>query len=125
MILASVAAVCTDSSLSHWFATIRFGGSDNYLASLPEPGKQSGYPRDRGVYLARAAVAHMAAGDIEPAARLGLDALHIGVGTESGRILAKVVQLREAIDPASKQPGVGEFVTAYQEWKVPSCPDRT
>lgn len=85
---------------------------------------QSGYPRDRGVYLARAAVAHISAGNIEAAARLGLDALRIGVGTDSGRILAKVVQLREAIDPASKQPGVSEFVTAYQEWKDPSCPDR-
>ncbi|WP_460697419.1 helix-turn-helix domain-containing protein [Nocardia thraciensis] len=86
---------------------------------------QSGYPRDKGVYLARAAVAHIAAGEIEPAAQLGLEALRIGIGTESGRIMAKVVQLGEAIDPASAQPGVGEFVAAYQEWKDPSCPDRT
>ncbi|MBB5915108.1 tetratricopeptide (TPR) repeat protein [Nocardia transvalensis] len=86
---------------------------------------QTGYPRDKGVYLARAAVAQMAAGEIEPAAQLGLEALHIGIGTESGRIMSKVVQLGEGIDSASTQPNVGEFVTAYKEWKDPSCPDPT
>jgi tetratricopeptide (TPR) repeat protein len=54
---------------------------------------QSGYPRDRGVYLARAAVAHMAAGHIEPAAALGTQALQIGVATGSGRIMERVMTL--------------------------------
>ncbi|MBF6172023.1 hypothetical protein [Nocardia blacklockiae] len=85
---------------------------------------QTGYPRDGGVYLARAAVAHMAAGEIEPAARLGVEALRIGIGTESGRIMAKVVQLRETIDVASRQAGVGEFVDEYEEWKDSGWPDR-
>lgn len=48
---------------------------------------QAGYPRDRGVYLARSAVAHMIAGHIEPAAVLGTQALRIGIATGSGRIM--------------------------------------
>ncbi|MGV9679615.1 helix-turn-helix domain-containing protein [Nocardia sp. NPDC003482] len=86
---------------------------------------QAGYPRDRGLYVARTAVAHMRTGDMEPAVRLGLEALRIGLGTESGRIMAKVGELRRAVDPGSKEPGVDEFVTAYQEWKDLGCPDHT
>ncbi|MEG8181623.1 hypothetical protein GZH49_24290 [Nocardia terpenica] len=85
---------------------------------------QAGYPRERGVYLARAAVAHMAVGEIEPATRLGGQALAIGVATGSGRIMDKVATLVGMIDPASTQPDVGEFVGAFETWKDTSCPAR-
>jgi len=73
------------------------------------------YRRDRGVYLARTAIAHAGAGDIDQAAALGLQALAIGVQTGSGRIAvelrrldarlggydsATVAQFRSAIRPA-------------------------
>lgn len=84
---------------------------------------QLGFPRDKGVYLARAAVAHMNAGEIEPAAALGLEALQIGVGTRSARILHKVRHLSGMIDGASTQPGVAEFQDAFSTWKAQECPD--
>lgn len=86
---------------------------------------QPGYPRDKGVYLARTAVAHMAAGEIEPAALLGKTALEIGVGTGSVRILHKVKKLSGMIDAASTQPGVAEFRDAFSQWEAQECPDRT
>ncbi|MEV6432481.1 hypothetical protein [Nocardia sp. NPDC051463] len=86
---------------------------------------QAGYPRERGVYLARTAVAHLGAGEIEPAARLGLQALHIGTGTGSGRIMDKVITLAGMIDSASRQPGVDEFVDEFEKWKAANCPDPT
>ncbi|MFD6353073.1 hypothetical protein [Nocardia tengchongensis] len=86
---------------------------------------QPGYPRDKGVYLARAAVAHMAAGEIEPAAAKGLRALGIGLGTGSARILHKIRQLSGMIDPASTQTGVAEFRDAVAVWEDESCPDRS
>ncbi|WP_306365280.1 M48 family metallopeptidase [Nocardia sp. CC227C] len=86
---------------------------------------QPGYPRDKGVYLARTAVAYMAAGEIEPAAALGKRALEIGAGTRSARILHKVTKLSGMIDPASTQPGVAEFRDAFSQWEAQECPDRT
>ncbi|MEV6771948.1 hypothetical protein AB0N05_25315 [Nocardia sp. NPDC051030] len=86
---------------------------------------QPDYPREKGVYLARAAVAHMAVGDIEPAVTAGSQALQIGIGTRSARILHKVRQLSGMIDPASTQTGVAEFRDAFTAWESESCPDRT
>lgn len=86
---------------------------------------QSGYPRERGVYLARSAVAHMAAGQIEPAATLGTEALQIGIATGSGRIMERVVTLTGMMDSASTQTGVAEFVGEFEQWKAASCPDHT
>ncbi|MGW0246068.1 hypothetical protein ACWDYH_05450 [Nocardia goodfellowii] len=84
---------------------------------------QPGYPRDRGVYLARAAVAHMSAGNIEEAASAGRQALEIGIGTGSARILYPVQVLSGMIDPASKQTDVAEFCDAVATWKAENCPD--
>lgn len=81
---------------------------------------QPGYPRDKGLYLARAAVAHVGAGDIEPAAAAGRRALEIGIGTRSARILSKVKQLSGMIDPASTQTGVAEFCDAFKAWEEQS-----
>lgn len=85
-------------------------GFERAVIALP-----AGYRRDRGVYLARTAIAHAGAGDIDQAATLGLQALAIGVQTGSGRIAvelrcldarlggydsAAVAQFRAAIRPA-------------------------
>ncbi|WP_460723570.1 hypothetical protein [Nocardia heshunensis] len=86
---------------------------------------QPGYPRDRGVYLARTAVSHMAAGEIEPAAVAGRSALEIGIGTRSARILHKVRELSGMIDPDSKQTGVAEFRDAFTAWKAEGWLDHT
>ncbi|RJO73391.1 hypothetical protein D5S18_19360 [Nocardia panacis] len=86
---------------------------------------QSGYPRDRGVYLARSAVAHMEAGHIEPAAALGTQALQIGIATGSERIMERVLALAGMMDPTSTQTSVGEFVNEFKQWKAAICPDRT
>ncbi|NNH74330.1 hypothetical protein HLB23_31530 [Nocardia uniformis] len=85
---------------------------------------QPDYPRDKGVYLARTAVAHMAAGDIEQAASAGLQSLEIGIGTRSARILYAVRRLSGMIDAASTQIGVAEFHDAFATWEAESCPDR-
>ncbi|WP_378735566.1 hypothetical protein [Nocardia brasiliensis] len=89
--------------------------TNQYAAAIAR--MQSGYPRDHGVYLARKALAHNAAGEIEPAAADGLEALRIGVETGSARIIHEVNQLAAAIDITSKQPGVGEFRAALETWK--------
>ncbi|MEU6584258.1 hypothetical protein [Nocardia sp. NPDC046763] len=84
---------------------------------------QPDYQRDKGVYLARVAVAHMAAGEIEPAAAAGGRALEIGIGTRSARILHKVRELSGMIDSVSTQTGVAEFRDAVTAWKDASCLD--
>ncbi|WP_405496693.1 hypothetical protein [Nocardia sp. NBC_00511] len=99
------------------------GATTQFVEALAQ--MQPNYPRDRGVYLARAAVAYMAAGQIEPAAIAGRRALEIGMGTRSARILHKVRQLSGMIDPASTQTGVAEFRDAVTAWEEQSWPDRT
>ncbi|MFJ4650943.1 hypothetical protein ACIP5Y_06670 [Nocardia sp. NPDC088792] len=86
---------------------------------------QPGFPRDKGVYLARTAVSHMAAGEIEPAAAAGRSALEIGISTRSTRILHKVRELSGMIDPDSKQTGVAEFRDAFTAWEAEGWLDHT
>jgi transcriptional regulator with XRE-family HTH domain len=70
---------------------------------------QPGYHRDRGVYLAREAVAHAGAGEFEHAAALGAEALGIGMETNSGRIVIELVGLNDALEPGSSGPEVARF----------------
>lgn len=63
-------------------------GFENALAELPD-----GYTRDRGVYLARAALAYAGARDADQATALGIQALAIGADTGSGRIATGLHQL--------------------------------
>jgi tetratricopeptide (TPR) repeat protein len=63
-------------------------GFERAVTALPP-----GYRRDRGVYLARTAIAQAGAGDIDQAAMLGLQALAIGVQTGSGRIAVELRRL--------------------------------
>ncbi len=79
------------------------------------------YYRDRGVYLARKALAHAAAmtaaqGDKEEhavmAGRSGLEALAIGVETHSGRIQSELAQLERRLEGRHGLPAVNEFKDA-------------
>ncbi|MEY9997312.1 transcriptional regulator with XRE-family HTH domain/tetratricopeptide (TPR) repeat protein [Streptomyces sp. V4I8] len=74
------------------------------IQSVPD-----GYHRDRGVYLARAAVAHAGAGSPEEAAAVGLQALTVAMDTGSGRIVRELTRLDKALIPWQRQPEVADF----------------
>jgi tetratricopeptide (TPR) repeat protein len=76
----------------------------NAIEALPE-----GYHRDRGVYLARAAIAHAGADAPEQAAAVGLQALTVANDTGSGRIMRELVRLDKALIPWQRQPEVADF----------------
>lgn len=76
----------------------------NAIKALP-----AGYHRDRGVYLARAAVAHAGAGSPEEAAVVGLQALTVAKDTSSGRIVRELVHLDRTLVPWQRQPEVSAF----------------
>ncbi|MEV5249854.1 helix-turn-helix domain-containing protein [Streptomyces werraensis] len=78
------------------------------IKTLPE-----GYHRDRGVYLARAAVAHAGAGSPEEAAAAGLEALAVAEETGSGRITRELARLDHALVPWQRQPEVIAFREAF------------
>lgn len=81
------------------------------LLALPD-----GYPRDRGVYQARAALATLGDGDPEGAATLGLRALGTGVETGSGRIVIDLVRLDHALTQTdAAAPVVKDFRDAMKE----------
>ena len=67
------------------------------------------FHRDRGVYLAREAVALAGAGDHERAAHLGLQALHIGRETGSARITRALARLDSQLSRVHTVPSVQEF----------------
>jgi hypothetical protein len=71
------------------------------------------YHHDRGVYLARAAVAHAGAGVPEQAATVGLQALTVAEDTGSGRIFKELSRLDKVLLPWQRQPDVAEYRTAF------------
>jgi tetratricopeptide (TPR) repeat protein len=73
------------------------------------------YHRDRGVYLAREAVAHAGAGIPEQAAAVGLAALVIAQDTGSGRIFGELTRLGAALRPWKELPEVAEFRSAFKD----------
>ena len=68
-----------------------------------------GYRRDRGVYLAREALAHAGARDPEQAAAAGLQALAIAEETGSGRIIHELARLDSGLIRWAKVPTVADF----------------
>lgn len=74
-----------------------------------------GYRRDRGVYLARQAVAHLGNNDVEQACTVGLQALTIGVETGSSRIIKELKRLDSALRKFSAMPGSADFHDAINE----------
>lgn len=75
----------------------------------------AGYHRDRGVYLAREAVALAGAGEAEQAASVGLQALSIGMETGSARINRELAQLDDAMTQWRTVPSVAEFKDAMTQ----------
>ncbi|MGW2865000.1 helix-turn-helix domain-containing protein [Streptomyces sp. NPDC001205] len=74
-----------------------------------------GYHRDRGVYLAREAVALAHSGEAEQAAGVGLQALSIGQETGSARITRELAQLDGDLDKWRTVPKVIDFRDAMSE----------
>jgi hypothetical protein len=72
------------------------------------------YHRDRGVYLAREAVAHATNRDPEQAASIGLRALAIAQRTNSRRIVAELTQVASSLHQWSTVNAVTEFLDAQQ-----------
>lgn len=64
-----------------------------------------GYRRDRGVYLAREAVAHIGNSDLEQASAVGLQALPISAETGSSRIIGELKYLDAALRKFSTTAG--------------------
>lgn len=73
------------------------------------------FHRDRGVYLAREAVALAGAGEAEEAATKGMQALRIGVETGSGRITRELAQLDEDLGKWHSVVTVSEFQDAMKD----------
>ncbi|MGW4651808.1 helix-turn-helix domain-containing protein [Kitasatospora sp. NPDC004289] len=72
-----------------------------------------GYHRDRGVYLARQAVALAGAGSPEQAATVGLHALAVVGDTGSGRIVTELARLDRALADRDTVPEVAEFRAGF------------
>lgn len=80
------------------------------ISALPH-----GYRRDRGVYLAREAVAHVGNGDAEQACAVGFQALTIGAETGSGRIVRELESLDTALNQFPSTSRVADFHEAMNE----------
>jgi tetratricopeptide (TPR) repeat protein len=80
--------------------------------ALAISGLPSTYYRDRGVYLAREAVAHVGAAEPEQAATAGLQSIHVAVDTGSGRIFRELAKLDTALQRWNGVPEVDDFRTA-------------
>ncbi|MGH3564785.1 MAG: tetratricopeptide repeat protein [Pseudonocardia sp.] len=73
-----------------------------------------GYPRDRGVYAARAALFYAKSGEPERAAELGLQTLSVGTGTGSGRIMSQLANLADTL-AGIKGSATVDFCVAFDE----------
>ncbi|MFJ2745382.1 helix-turn-helix domain-containing protein [Streptomyces sp. NPDC087440] len=76
------------------------------------------YHRDRGVYMARQAVALAGARDPERAAAVGMHALTVAADTGSGRITNELVRLDKALIPWQREAPVSEFRAAFDSTLV-------
>ncbi|MET9860606.1 helix-turn-helix transcriptional regulator [Streptomyces smyrnaeus] len=85
-------------------------GFGRALANLP-----ADYHRERGVHLARQAVALAGAGEAEEAGRAGMQALRIGIETGSGRITRQLARLDTNLAPWHSVTPVNEFRDAMRD----------
>jgi tetratricopeptide (TPR) repeat protein len=67
------------------------------------------FRRDRGVYLAREALAHAEARDPAQAADVGMQALVIAHDTQSGRIVDELARVDSRLTPWATLPAVADF----------------
>jgi tetratricopeptide (TPR) repeat protein len=81
----------------------------------------SRYRRTRGVFLARTALAQACDHEVEHAATLGLEALPIGVQTDSARTLTTLAQLNDRLAPWNTVPAVADFRTAMKDTILPQA----
>lgn len=78
------------------------------INNLPED-----HHRDRGVYLARAAVSYACAGIPEQAAAIGIQALGVAEDTSSGRIMQGLIELDSSLAQWKQVPQVTEFRAVF------------
>ncbi|MGH3849360.1 MAG: hypothetical protein ACRDRT_06620, partial [Pseudonocardiaceae bacterium] len=85
-------------------------------------GLPPGFRRDRGVYLAREAVAHVGHGDVEQASTVGLRALAIGAETRSARIVRELKRVDVALGKFPSSTSVVDFHdamnTTFSPWEL-------
>jgi tetratricopeptide (TPR) repeat protein len=74
------------------------------IRGLPES-----FRRDRGVYLAREALAHARARDPEQAAEVGMQAVAIANDAQSGRVISELAEVGAGLAPWAKLPAVATF----------------
>jgi len=79
-------------------------GFDSAIRRMPV-----GYHRDRGVYLARQAAAHIGTLEPERAAEVAMTALTVGTETGSARILAELKQVNQDLTQWRSLPPVAAF----------------
>jgi tetratricopeptide (TPR) repeat protein len=70
------------------------------------------YRRDRGVYLAREALAHAEAREPEQAAGVGMEAVVIAHETQSGRVIDELARVGSGLAPWATLPAVADFQDA-------------
>jgi tetratricopeptide (TPR) repeat protein len=70
------------------------------------------FRRDRGVYLAREALAHAGAREPEQAAAVGMQAVAIAHDTQSGRVIDELAQVGTGLAPWATLPAVADFQDA-------------
>jgi tetratricopeptide (TPR) repeat protein len=72
-------------------------------------GLPGSFRRDRGVYLAREALAHARARDPEQAVAVGMQAVAIAADTQSGRVASELAQAGTGLAPWATLPAVATF----------------
>jgi tetratricopeptide (TPR) repeat protein len=72
----------------------------------------SSFRRDRGVYLAREALAHAGAREPEQAAGVGMQAVAIAHDTQSGRVIDELARVGAGLAPWATLPAVAGFQDA-------------
>ena len=70
------------------------------------------FRRDRGVYLAREALAHAGAREPEQAAGVGMQAVAIAHDTQSGRVIDELARVGTGLVPWAALPAVADFQDA-------------
>ena len=70
------------------------------------------FRRDRGVYLAREALAHTGAREPEQAAGVGMQAVAIAHDTQSGRVIDELARVGTGLAPWATLPAVADFQDA-------------
>jgi tetratricopeptide (TPR) repeat protein len=70
------------------------------------------FRRDRGVYLAREALAHAGAREPEQAAGVGMQAVAIAHDTQSGRVIDELARVGTGLAPWATLPAVADFQNA-------------